>query len=64
MTHAPTSMIDFDAITGGNLFPLSGRVRCVRCSDRASVIVNGSFLCGDCFLERTTDVPTPKEPNE
>lgn len=57
------SMIDFDAITGGSLLPLSGRVRCGRCGDRASVIVNGAFLCGDCFLERT-NVPTPQEPNE
>jgi len=65
MHDTNSSIIDFDAITGRNLFPLPGRVRCSRCGDRAAVVVNETLLCGDCFLERTNITsPIPKEPSE
>ena len=57
------SIIDFDALTCRNLFPLSGRLRC-GCGDRASVVINGRLLCGDCFLETTNPAPIPEEKQE
>jgi formylmethanofuran dehydrogenase subunit E len=64
MNDTSSSIIDFDAITGRDLFPL-GRMRCARCGDRAAVVVNEKLLCGDCFLERTSIAPpNPKEPGE